>query len=66
MDPTPRGPDEDSSVAPPSSGAALVVARWNAWVRVWLPSSGETRWVNLREVGFQPGSAARSGAGEEG
>ena len=33
---------------------ALVLARWNSWVRVWLPASGEIRWVDLGETAFEP------------
>jgi len=32
---------------------ALVLQRWNSWVRVFLPDSGETRWVDLGETAFQ-------------
>ncbi len=32
---------------------ALVLARWNSWVRVYYPDTGETAWVDLREVGFE-------------
>ena len=32
---------------------ALVLARWNSWVRLYFPDTGETAWVDLREVGFE-------------
>jgi hypothetical protein len=32
---------------------ALVMARWNSWVRLYYPSTGEMTWVDLREVGFE-------------
>ena len=32
---------------------ALVVARWNSWVRLYYPGTGEMTWVDLREVGFE-------------
>ena len=32
---------------------ALVLARWNSWVRLYFPATGETSWVDLREVGFE-------------
>ena len=48
--------DEDSSalkhVAPPQPGPALVVARWNSWVRVWFPDTGDLAWINLDEHPF--------------
>jgi len=37
----------------PQPGAALVIARWNSWVRVYFPETQETTWVNLEEVGYQ-------------
>ena len=60
MKPTPS-PPIDPRDSPPLPGSALVVERWNAWVRVRFPDSGETAWVNLDEVGFQtvPGSGSR-------
>lgn len=30
---------------------ALVLDRWNAWVRVFLPRTGEVRWIDLRRAG---------------
>lgn len=32
---------------------ALVTARWNSWVRLYYPGTGEMTWVDLREVGFE-------------
>lgn len=40
---------------------ALVLDRWNSWVRVWLPELGEVRWIDLGESEFEPMDA---GAGE--
>ncbi|MFT7670714.1 MAG: hypothetical protein ACI8X5_003425 [Planctomycetota bacterium] len=39
--------------APPTS-PALVLQRWNSWVRVYLPDTRETRWVDLGESGYEP------------
>lgn len=33
---------------------ALVLARWNSWVHVWLPDSGETRWIELEPESWEP------------
>jgi hypothetical protein len=30
---------------------ALVLDRWNSWVRVFLPRTGEVRWIDLRRAG---------------
>jgi hypothetical protein len=40
---------------PPEQEAqpALVMARWNSWVRLYYPATGEMTWVDLREVGFE-------------
>jgi len=46
--------------ANPRRGAALVVARWNAWARLWFPETGEAAWVNLDEVDFKPQPALGS------
>lgn len=35
------------------SAPALVVERWNAWVRVWIPDTGELRWINLDEAPYE-------------
>jgi hypothetical protein len=35
--------------APTNATPALVLERWNSWVRVFLPETQETRWVNLQE-----------------
>ncbi len=43
--------------ASPMPGAALVVARWNAWARLWFPETGEGLWVNLEETDFTSLSA---------
>lgn len=37
----------------PHPDAALVIQRWNSWVRVLWPASGETRWVDLGEEGYE-------------
>lgn len=34
----------------PHPDAALVLQRWNGWVRLYWPASDETQWVNLDEV----------------
>lgn len=39
--------------ASPHPDAALVIQRWNSWVRVLWPASGETRWIDLAEEGFE-------------
>ncbi|MAF65814.1 MAG: hypothetical protein CMJ84_09175 [Planctomycetes bacterium] len=36
----------------PQQQRALVLEHWNSWVRVWLPATGETRWVDLEEQGW--------------
>ena len=41
---------------------ALVLERWNSWVRVYLPDTGETRWVDLGEVAYERMDAPPSGA----
>jgi hypothetical protein len=38
----------------PPSSPALVLQRWNSWVRVYLPDTREVRWVDLTEVGYEP------------
>lgn len=49
---------------------ALVLDRWNAWVRVFLPRTGEVRWIDLRRSGTceildgPPSGAAGSEASE--
>ena len=35
--------------APTNATPALVLERWNSWVRVFLPETQETRWVDLQE-----------------
>lgn len=45
---------EDSEAAGEDEGQrALVLARWNSWVRLYFPDTGEMAWVDLREVGFE-------------
>ena len=39
---------------PTTSAPALVLERWNSWVRVFLPATSEVRWVNLQESGYEP------------
>ena len=48
------------SGATPWPGAALVVARWNAWARLWFPENDEAVWVNLDEFDFKPFTALGS------
>jgi hypothetical protein len=38
---------------PPAGEPSLVIARWNSWVRLYYPATGEMTWVDLREVGFE-------------
>lgn len=38
----------------PAPGAALVLARWNSWVRVYWPETGTTAWVDLAETAHEP------------
>ena len=45
------GPD-----AAPQPGAALVVARWNSWVRLYFPEEGILEWVNLQDVPYTTAS----------
>ena len=33
--------------------SALVLARWNSWVRLYFPKTGDVLWVDLREVGYE-------------
>jgi hypothetical protein len=33
--------------------SALVLARWNSWVRLYFPKTGDILWVDLREVGYE-------------
>jgi len=40
----------------PQPGAALVLARWNSWVRLYFPDEGVAEWVNLQDVPFEPAS----------
>ena len=42
----------------PASVAVLVVDRWNSWVQVLFPETGETTWLDLSETPYQPLSAA--------
>lgn len=37
----------------PHPDAALVIQRWHSWVRVLWPATGETRWVDLGEEGYE-------------
>ena len=34
-------------VSEPRQQRALILERWNSWARVWLPATGESRWVDL-------------------
>lgn len=38
----------------PTESPALVLQRWNSWVRVYLPETREVRWVDLSEMGYAP------------
>jgi hypothetical protein len=44
--------DSSATASPPGQAPALVLERWNSWVRVFLPDSGEIRWVDLGQVAF--------------
>jgi hypothetical protein len=49
-------PDTDTTTAPrryEGGSSALVLARWNQWVRLYFPASGDVLWVDLREVGYE-------------
>ena len=46
-------PQEKTATAAPQPGAALVVARWNSWVRLYWPDTGRIEWVDLRETPFE-------------
>ncbi|MDP6838709.1 MAG: hypothetical protein QF724_07220 [Planctomycetota bacterium] len=56
-----RNPGED----PQEEAPALVLERWNSWVKVYLPQTEETRWVNLDEVDHRPLSVKASAEAEE-
>ena len=43
-----------------ASVAVLVVDRWNSWVRVLFPETGETTWVDLSETDYRPLPALES------
>lgn len=43
---------------------ALVLKRWNSWVQVYLPDSGETRWVDLGATAFQRMDGPPNGSDE--
>ncbi|HJP02975.1 MAG TPA: hypothetical protein QF764_14510 [Planctomycetota bacterium] len=34
-------------VSEPQQQRALILERWNSWARVWLPATGESRWIDL-------------------
>lgn len=42
-----------SSSEEAKSAPALVVDRWNSWVRVWFPDTGDLAWINLDEHPFE-------------
>ena len=46
-------PQEKNATVAPAPGAALVVARWNSWVRLYWPESGRIEWVDLRETPYE-------------
>jgi hypothetical protein len=37
----------------PETQAALVLERWNSWVKLYFPSSGGTGWINLGEADYE-------------
>lgn len=37
----------------PQHEPAMVLERWNSWVRLYFPSSGGTGWINLDEVDYE-------------
>lgn len=43
-----------SSIDTPPQSPALVLQRWNSWVRVYLPETGEVRWVDLSSTPYEP------------
>ena len=45
--------DDDEAPGDAEGQRALVLARWNSWVRLYFPDTGEMAWVDLREVGFE-------------
>lgn len=51
--------------APTNASPALVLQRWNSWVRVFLPETQETRWVDLTEHEYVPIDATDDLGGEE-
>jgi hypothetical protein len=53
-----RTPGEE----PQEETPALVLERWNSWVKVFLPQTEETTWVNLDEVGHRPFSGTAEDA----
>jgi hypothetical protein len=46
----------------PQPEPALVLDRWNSWVRLYFPSSGGTGWINLAEVDYELLDGAPLGA----
>ena len=57
--------DATATADPSSQAPALVLERWNSWVRVFLPQNGEIRWVNLQEIGYEPLPEGPEGAGSD-
>lgn len=37
----------------PQHEPAMVLERWNSWVRLYFPSSGGSGWINLDEVDYE-------------
>jgi len=37
----------------PQHEPAMVLERWNSWVKLYFPSSGGTGWINLDEVDYE-------------
>ncbi|MCB9915480.1 MAG: hypothetical protein H6828_10075 [Planctomycetes bacterium] len=53
-----------ATLDPPATARALVVDRWNSWVQVWFPDTGEREWINLAERGFAPAAPGQPSARE--
>jgi hypothetical protein len=52
-----------SSIDTPRQSPALVLQRWNSWVRVYLPETGEVRWVDLSSTPHEPLESAEGAPG---
>lgn len=49
----------------PQASPALVLQRWNSWVRVYLPETREVRWVDLSEATYEPLPEGAPPAGDD-